>query len=622
MKKWIFILAGFLAAWILPISAAEIWVAPDGDDLHPGTREAPMATLWMAQRKAREMRRLNDPSVRGGITIFLKGGTWFLNETLFFRPEDSGTEESPTIIMSVPGERAVLSGGVTISSWKKAGRIHGLSREARGNIWMADIPQHSGNLHSFRQLWVNGRKADRASSLDGTPLPRILSVDPGRQEFCIPAPSFPTSDLAGMEMVIHQWWAIAVLRVKNIRVAGDSARISFIQPESRIEFEHPWPAPFIDQEKKLNGNSAYYFTNSISFLNRPGEWFHDKMSGKLYYWPREGEVMSSAEVIAPCLETLVSLQGTFDRPVTHLEFRGIGFEHTSWLRPGEAGHVPLQAGFFLLDAYKLKVPGTPDKASLENQAWIGRQPAAVQVTASSSIRFERCRFEHLAATGLDFIIGANRCTVQGCLFRDIGGTGIQSGFFGDAATEAHLPYLPSIEREMCRDILIADNRITDCSKEDWGCVGISVGFAAGVNIEHNEVSHLNYSGICVGWGWTPSLSCSRDNRVHANHIHHFARNMYDVGGIYTLGAQPGMEISNNYIHDLLEAPYAHIPDHYQYIYLDEGSSYIQVKNNRTEKEKFFSNTPGPGNVWENNGPDVTEEVIRAAGIREPYRDIQ
>lgn len=66
--------------------------------------------------------------------------------------------------------------------------------------------------------------------------------------------------------------------------------------------------------------------------------------------------------------------------------------------------------------------------------------------------------------------------------------------------------------------------------------------------------------------------------------------MYDVGGIYTLGAQPGMEISNNYIHDLLEAPYAHIPDHYQYIYLDEGSSYIQVKNNRTEKEKFFSNT--------------------------------
>lgn len=151
----------------------------------------------------------------------------------------------------------------------------------------------------------------------------------------------------------------------------------------------------------------------------------------------------------------------------------------------------------------MKVPGTPDKASLENQAWIGRQPAAVQVTASSSIRFERCRFEHLAATGLDFIIGANRCTVQGCLFRDIGGTGIQSGFFGDAATEAHLPYLPSIEREMCCDILIADNRITDCSKEDWGCVGISVGFAAGVNIEHNEVSHLNYSGICVGWGVDP-----------------------------------------------------------------------------------------------------------------------
>jgi len=152
-------------------------------------------------------------------------------------------------------------------------------------------------------------------------------------------------------------------------------------------------------------------------------------------------------------------------------------------------------------------------------------------------------------------------------------------------------------------------------------VGISIGFASDINIEHNEVSHLNYSGICVGWGWTPTISCQKNNRVFANDIHHFAKNMYDVGGIYTLSAQPDMEISNNYIHNLEKAPYAHIPEHYQYIYLDEGSSYIRIRNNRTEKDKFFSNRPGPGNEWENNGPQVSDDIKNAAGIQPEFKDI-
>jgi ABC-type Fe2+-enterobactin transport system substrate-binding protein len=37
----------------------------------------------------------------------------------------------------------------------------------------------------------------------------------------------------------------------------------------------------------------------------------------------------------------------------------------------------------------------------------------------------------------------------------------------------------------------------------------------------------------------------RDNHITANKIHHYARNMYDVAGIYTLSSQPGTIISNN-----------------------------------------------------------------------------
>ena len=92
--------------WFLSVAQpAEIWVSPEGSDRNPGTREQPMATLLMAQRKARELRRLNDPSAAEGIQIIMRGGKYRLTEPLFFRTEDSGTELSPTFIEAAPGHK-------------------------------------------------------------------------------------------------------------------------------------------------------------------------------------------------------------------------------------------------------------------------------------------------------------------------------------------------------------------------------------------------------------------------------------------------------------------------------------------------------------------------------------
>ncbi len=602
-------------------NAKEIWVSTNGNDNNPGTQDKPMATLLMAQRKARELRRLKDPTINEGIQIILKGGTYFLEETLFFRPEDSGNHSSITTIQAAPDERPVLSSGVQMKGWSKAKYVKDLPMASKGKVWVCDAPRVGGRYLEFRQLWVNGVKANRASTIGDGLLPRILSVDKANEELRIPKPNFTMDEIKQLEFVIHQWWAIANLRVKSIREAGDSAFVSFHQPESRIEFEHPWPAPFIDVEKNQNGNSAFYFINAIQLLNQPGEWYEDIDNGKVYYWPREGENLSTASVIAPSLETLVRIDGTLDNPASYIAFKDIAFEHTTWMRPSRAGHVPLQAGFYLLDAYGLKIPGTPDKASLENQAWLGRQPAGVSVSDATKIKFEGCSFKHMAATGLDFVSGASYCKVEACIFKDISGTGVQSGFFGDNAFEAHLPYNPSDEREVCHHILISNNFITDCTNEDWGCVGIGIGFASDIHILHNEISDINYSGISVGWGWTPTLSVQRNNKVDGNYIHHFAKNMYDVGGVYTLSLQPKMEITNNRIEDLEKAPYTHDPNHYQYVYLDERSSYVKIKDNWTEKDKFFSNTPGPGNEWINNGPQVSDSIKNAAGIEPEFKDI-
>ena len=601
---------------------AEIWVSPDGSDKNPGTRELPMASVLMAQRKARELRRLNDDSIHEGIHIVLKDGTYRLSETLLIRPEDSGSETCPTLFMAETGAKPVISGGVVIKNWEKTGNnITGLPDVARGKVWVADAPVIGGQRLSFRQLWINGHKAARASTMnDGKP-DRILSVDKTYEVLWIPVPGASFESIDRLELIIHQWWAIAILRVKDIVVIGDKAKVTFHQPESRIEFEHPWPAPFIDEKKEWNGNSAFWFANSIALLNSPGEWYEDVNTGKVYYWPRPGEDMEKAAAVVPHLETLMSVEGTPDNTVSHIGFQGISFENTTWMRPSTAGHVPLQAGMYIYDAYKLTVPGTPDKTSLENQAWTGRQPAGVSVKGAGNITFYRCDFRHMAATAIDFLSGTHDVKVEGCIISDIGGTGIQLGYFGDSGFEAHLPYNPEDQREVCRFINIANNLITNVTNEDWGCVGISVGYAHDINIEHNEVSQLNYSGICVGWGWTRTISCMKNNRVYANHIHHFAKMMYDVGGIYTLSSQPNTEIRKNSIHHLEKAPYAHIPEHYQYIYFDEGSSFIRAIDNWTEKEKFFSNTPGPGNEWINNGPQVDPEIRVNAGLQPIFKDL-
>lgn len=609
----------FLIAILLPsMAGAQIFVATNGSDKADGTKEQPLASVAMALRKVRDLRRLNDAAIKAGVHIMVGQGIYQFTEPLFIRPEDAGTESSPTIIEAKPGEEVVFSGGVKVVGWRKAGIIHGLPKKAQGNVWETDAPMFGGAVLNFRQMWVNARKAILARDKNADSMYRILSWDKKTEQCWIPKPATAIPKTAGMELVIHQWWAIAILRVKSAMPKGDSVLLSFHQPESRIQSEHPWPAPWISSE---TGNSAFYLSNAIQFLDEPGEWYLDKSNRKLYYWPRNSENLKNATVVVPAMETLVKVQGTMDRPVSYIRFRNISFQHTTWLRPSEQGHVPLQAGMYLLDAYKLKVPGTPDKKTLENQAWVGRPAATVAISYSNNIDFERCRFQHLASTALDYGKGVQSSEARGNLFKDIGGTAILAGVFSDAAVEAHLPYTPSDKREVCDHVTITNNLITDVANEDWGCVGIGAGFVKNAAIEHNDISDVPYTGISLGWGWTKSANVMQNNKVTANRIHRYARQLYDVAAIYTLSAQPGTVISENDVDSIYKAPYAHLPAHWFYLYTDEGTSGVTVKNNWTPSEKYLQNANGPGNLWENNGPMVADSIRRNAGLQQAYKGL-
>lgn len=547
-----------------------------------------------ALQQAREERRLNGTE---NVTIRLAEGVYRLNQSIVVRPEDNGTKV-------VADGNAVVSGGVQIKGWKKHGRMY-----------VADVPEFNGRPLEFRQLWVNGRKADRARDVaDFEKMYRIRSVDKKNEILYVPAAAVKKIQGAKYaEMVLHEMWCIANLRIKNVKIQGDSAAVTFHQPESHIHFMHPWPSPMVTTD---GHNSAFYLTNDKALLDEPGEWYLDAKEQKVYYMPRSGENMSTADVEVPAVETLMRVEGTPDNPVKGVSFEGITFSYATWMRPSLSGHAPLQAGMYMTEAYKLrpKMVRPNGDHKLDNQGWVGRPASAVSVNCAEDIDFMRCTFEHCASTGVEFHQYTKGGSISRCTIRDVGGNGILAGSFGPEAHEAHLPYSPSDSRIICTGLTISNNLITDVTNEDWGCVGIGAGFVRDIKILHNEISEVSYTGISMGWGWNQQVCSMSNNMVKGNLIHHYAKHMYDTAGIYTLGSQPHSFVEENVVRDIYSPGYAHDPNHWFYLYTDEGSSCITVRNNWTPTEKYLKNANGPCNVWENNGPAVNDSIKSKAGI--------
>ena len=560
----------------MTIHAADIHITPD-------------SSLTDAVRKAREMRRTG---LAQEVTIQLAPGVYTLYEPLRLRPEDSG--------LTIIGDGAIISGGMKITGWKK-----------QGKLLVADVPTFNGRPIDFRQLWINGKKAVRARDVsDFEQMYRIRANDKKNQILWVPKKSVEKILKAPYaELVLHEMWCVANLRIKDIILQGDSAGIRFHNPEAKLQFEHPWPSPMTPDTKHP---SPFYLTNAKELLDEPGEWYHDINTHKLYYFPVGNEKFTA---IVPVLETLVEFIGTAEHPVRNITMKGITFSHTTWMRPSQKGHVPLQAGMYLTEAYKLRPQiDRPNNHKLDNQGWLGRADAAVELRYAEDCNFDNCCFEHLGGNGLDYVVACHRGMTTRCTFTDIAMNGYVCGSFSPEGLETHLPYQPTDFREVCTGQTVEQSEFYDVTNEDWGCVAICAGYVSDIIIEHNTIHDVSYTGISLGWGWNRDLVCMKNNKVHANLIYHYAQHMYDCAGIYTLGNQPGTMISENVVRDIAKPSYVHDPNHWFYLYTDEGSSNITLRDNWTPEEKFLKNANGPGNVWENNGPQVSEDIKRHAGV--------
>ena len=571
---------------------------------------SPDSSLADAVRKARELRRLDQAD---SVVIKMARGNYSLYEPLALRPEDShlcfeGTPSDDGMVGTV------INGAVEIKGWRK-----------QGKLWVADVPDFNGRPLDFRHLWVNRTRADKARSVsDYEKMPRIRWVDKKKREIWVPASavrplltgakdkqgnSILRADSKYAEMTLHQMWEVSYLRIKSIRLQGDSAAVSFHDPEAKIQFERPWPSPMYNSEH----NSPFFISNALPLLDTPGEWYHDIRSHKLYYMPRKGE--QHIYVAAPALETLVTFVGTKEKPVDAVTFQNVDFEFTTWMRPSYKGHVPLQAGMYITEGYKLRPSiDRVNNHKLDNQDWLGRPSAAVELSYAHRAVFDGCNFHCLGGDGVDFIEGCKDGAVLNCKFEDIAMNGLVGGSFSPEGLETHLLYQPLDPREVCSGLQVKNCEFSDVTNEEWGSCAIALGYVNRANVEHNYIHDVSYSAISMGWGWNRNFGVMHDNRIHANLIERYAAHMYDCAGIYTLGNQPNTVIFENVVRDILHPSYVHDPKHYFYLYTDEGSSNILLKDNWTSEDKFLKNAYGPNNVWKNNGPTVSEDIVKQAGL--------
>ncbi|MGA3244697.1 MAG: right-handed parallel beta-helix repeat-containing protein [Bacteroidota bacterium] len=298
-----------------------LYVSPAGADNNPGTREKPFRTLERARDEIRTLKR-TDKLPDGGVTVFLRGGKYFREETFELRPEDSGEETAPIAYAAYPSEKPVVMGGKLITEWKPlTGNVRGMRTELNGRIYVASVKK--GWIFHF--LYLNG-EPQRLSRLYNTdewlkwPKPvQIGNVGEGGQKLVFRQGEL--DDLEGMDgqieinlMPVNFWNTLSVLR--GIDPARSTAYRHSKNPSTF------WINTFVE------GN--YNLLNSIRFIDEPGEWAIDSTEGKVYLFPATGTILPDDEVIAPALYRLIHIQGDEEgkRLVRHIQFRGIEFRYT------------------------------------------------------------------------------------------------------------------------------------------------------------------------------------------------------------------------------------------------------------------------------------------------------
>ncbi len=513
--------------------AKEIYVSPIGNDANNGTRKQPLQTLEKALSVINQ-------SEDKEITVWLSGGVYPIEKPLVFI--NAGNRKLPAIIFkAVDSQKPVISGGVQLKNWTKN----------ENGQWECRLPEKLFNIKNARELFIDGKRATRARFPDENYLRIKKAGTDKRTFFWFEKGDFPVPAKTGnVELVFLHDWSITRIEVREINTLENTLTTVDTIGTTSLDFF------------RMDGwepNPRYFLENATEFLDVPFEWVFDKEERKFILLLPENDAPGEHEIFIPVADELMVIQGNESLSVSNIHFEGIDFRYCRWEIP-EQGYCGIQACHF--DA-------RPDR-----KGW-RIVPAAVKAEFAENIKFSNCSFQNLGGTGLLLGTACKNCVVENVVFEDISGNGIMIGEGQDRLVNGQ-PWWKSTPDQVAKGNTIQNCTVTECGSQFYGAVGIWCGLTAETKIRNNKVFNLPYSGISVGWMWSPEPTPCRANTIEGNHIHHIMNILSDGGGIYMLGLQPGSIIRNNHIHDVqINAGRAESNG----MFLDEGITDVVVENN-------------------------------------------
>ncbi|MEV7038826.1 fibronectin type III domain-containing protein [Amycolatopsis sp. NPDC051061] len=611
--------AGALLAATGPVAAADpgsasrdVYVSPAGSDRAPGTARQPVRTL----DKARDLVRQRAPHLTRDLTVHLASGVFRLARPLRLDARDSGGNGHRVIWQG--GGDTELNGGVRVTGWRPV--------PGRPGLFAAGAP---AGLNDTRQLYVDGVREQRARG----PLPVTVKAtgtgytasadtlahwrNPKDIEFVYTAgealwniqrdglgqwtePRCPLAAAQGTTITMAQpCWDNSTKRVLFPDIPGRS--VNMVGPADLTNGRHP-----------------SYAENAFELLDDPGEWYLDRPAHLVYYRPATGQDLRRADVEMPVLEQLVDARGTAEAPIHDIAFRGLRYSYATWLRPSSPeGFSEIQAGYTITgsDGWAVQglcqfVPG----GTCPYASWT-REPGNVSVSHGRRVEFADSVFAHLGGAGLDLVDGTKESQVRDDVFTDISGNGVQVGGVDKPVTDT--------DADVVRDVALTDNHLYGLPREFHGGVPIVNGYTVRNTIAHNQIDHVGYSAVSVGWGgWpdkikspaTPNLS--HDNAVSDNLIFDYMLMLDDGGGIYTQGItgsslDDGEKVTGNVVHDQWGLGKG--------VYTDNGNTYETVRGNVLYRMAYAN--VGTVHVdyrdgLGNNDPTLTEDNYWEQGDRD------
>lgn len=524
-------------------SLGTYYVSPDGSDSNPGTEAQPFRTIEKARTVTRAV-------IAGGmssdITVFIRGGKYFLSSTLSFNEYDSGRDGYKVIYKNYPQEGPIIIGGQKITNWE----------HDSGGVYKAYL----GDWR-FYTLMENGV----LSTMARTPNQGYLRVETAGShdywdcKFTYKAGDLPEGfDYADAQIYIkmgpsdYEWWT------ENLPIS----HIGWENHSITVE-KYVWWHP-------IEQNDRYYVRGAKEFLDQPGEFYLDESAGYLYYWPRKTPI-EAQEIIAPKMKRMIELVGSSSTSlVQNIRFEGLTLMLTDFVK----GHD-----------YSYSYTGKKEKSGVDHGL------IYMENAANNVIKF--CKIQNAKGNGILLYGYAQQNTIYGNLIENIGKYGV---LLASNVPEGDIRYIN-------KNNIISNNLLrngyaeyADGSKfwisrgQDKKAIGLHA--SGGNEITHNEVARWPSMGIGGGGvpasvlirehdeiTWENCWDClhTRDNYIGFNDISHCMEDANDGGGIYFFGGGKNNIIDNNRVHDITSGhPTTKLA---LGIYLDNSASYWTVKNN-------------------------------------------